>query len=518
MGVRSVPAGTRTVGDPTIAFESMKPLWDKARAVCGGERFVKEYDAFVDTRSFTNLLIPFSPTMSQEQYSFFKAEAELPGITSAFAKMLIGGLLRKPPEIRFDESVRVPEEAITWIRDNFGADGSPILSFLAATLWEEVQTSRAWVGLNVGTPEKDEDNPEIIPFPIWLRADVVINHRVAHDPATGKTQLKFLVVRGFIEDYGDENSDEIEAFHPKLIEAVWVHRLSSAGYIIEEYRAQSETTVEYQNGHKVDAPEKRPTTFKLHGEPQPGVIVKDEMIDFIPFWPFNGEYDFSEPLLTSIIDKEIALYNKVSRRNHLLYGAATYTPVVFSDMAEDDFDKIVESGLGTWIKLGENDKADILKTPTEALADMDRAIEASIEELAKLGVRMLSPETAQSGVALQLRNAAQTAQLASLCTKISATIRQLIAQMLNWRYNLELKDSDVIFNLSSDFDSAAMGHEWLRLVTEWYQDGIIPRSVWMSILKKNDMVPADYDDEAGKTEIGTDPLIKKEEESGSGFD
>jgi repressor of nif and glnA expression len=137
---------------------------------------------------------------------------------------------------------------------------------------------------------------------------------------------------------------------------------------------------------------------------------------------------------------------------------------------------------------------------------MEAAIEKSIEELAKLGVRMLSPETAQSGVALQLRNAAQTAQLSSLCTKLSATIRQIIAQMINWRYDLELTDGDVVFNLSSDFDTVGLGADWLRLITEWYQDGLIPRSIWLSIIKKNDIAPSDYDDEKGVEEINSDPV------------
>lgn len=495
MSVIQTQSRNRSVGDPTPAFESMKPMWDKARAVCGGEKAVKEFDGTVDTVAFENLLIPFSPTMSQAQYNFYKAEAELPGITSAFAKMLVGGLLRKPPEIRFRKEV--PEDAETWIRDNFGADDSPILSFLAASLWEEVQTSRAWVGLNIAS-NNDEDAP-IEPFPFWLRSDVVINHRVAEDPITGKNKLMFVIVRGYTEVYKEDE------FHPTLTETVWVHELVNGKYQIREFHANKDASATVASGKIKMDPEKMPSQFKLE-KTHKGIMIRGEVIDFIPLWPLNGEYDFGEPMLTSIIDKEVSLYNKISRRNHLLYGAATYTPIIFSDMMDEEFEKIVESGLGTWLHLGKDDKADILKTPTEALSDMEAAIEKSIEELAKLGVRMLSPETAQSGVALQLRNAAQTAQLGSLCTKLSATVRQIIAQMINWRYDLELKDGDVVFNLSSDFDTVGLGADWLRLITEWYQDGLIPRSIWLSIIKKNDIAPSDYDDEKGVEEINSDPV------------
>jgi len=47
----------------------------------------------------------------------------------------------------------------------------------------------------------------------------------------------------------------------------------------------------------------------------------------------------------------------------------------------------------------------------------------------------------------------------------------------------------------------------LRLVTEWYQQGIIPRSAFVDIAKSNDILPVDYDDEEGVGEIKEDDLI-----------
>jgi hypothetical protein len=129
---------------------------------------------------------------------------------------------------------------------------------------------------------------------------------------------------------------------------------------------------------------------------------------------------------------------------------------------------------------------------------------ASIEEMAKMGIRMLSPETAQSGVALDIRNAAQNAQMGVLNTKISNTMRQIIAFMIRWKYNIEIKIDDVQFELSADFNPTPLGADWLRLATEWYEKGLIPRSVWLQILKQNDMLSPDYDDEAGKQEITAD--------------
>ena len=149
------------------------------------------------------------------------------------------------------------------------------------------------------------------------------------------------------------------------------------------------------------------------------------------------------------------------------------------------------------LEIGVEDTCGILETPVDALEYMETAIAAAIEELAKVGVRMLSPENAQSGVALELRNAAQTAQLGSLNNKVSNTLRQIIAYMVNWRYGLDIIPADIDFTLSSDFNPIPVGADWLRLATEWYEAGKIPRSVWLLILTKNDMIPPDYDDLGG---------------------
>jgi hypothetical protein len=57
--------------------------------------------------------------------------------------MLLGGLLRKQPILTLPEDA--PEGAENWILNNFGQDDSTLISFLDSAIWEELQTSRAWV-------------------------------------------------------------------------------------------------------------------------------------------------------------------------------------------------------------------------------------------------------------------------------------------------------------------------------------------------------------------------------------
>jgi hypothetical protein len=49
----------------------------------------------------------------------------------------------------------------------------------------------------------------------------------------------------------------------------------------------------------------------------------------------------------------------------------------------------------------------------------------------------------------------------------------------------------------------------MRLVSEWYQSGIISRETWVNIAKYNDFLPADYNDEEAIEAIQTDPLVNQ---------
>ncbi|WP_396189869.1 DUF4055 domain-containing protein [Flavobacterium sp.] len=420
---------------------------------------------------------------------------------SQYTKMVVGGLLRKRPQLDLPDGA--PEDAKDWILDNFGQDDSSISAFLDAALWEELQTSRCWVYVDYpNIPNRtDLTRDEILqfkPYPVMWKAESVINWNVEQDTKSGHLKLTRVIVRMY------EESNETNEFHSDMIDTVYVHELVDNRYQIRKFQERSKTnSVPVVNG-KVQENYTRDTpvfelvdtitSFEINGEP----------LHFIPAWPLNGSIPVNEPIITAIVDKEVSLYNKTSRRNHLLYGASTYTPVITSDMTDEEFQKIVGSGLGTWIHLQQGDTASVLQTPTGALIDMDRAIAAAIEEMAKLGIRMLSPETAQSGVALELRNAAQTAQLGTLNTKISSTMCDIIAFMLNWRYGTEYTASDIKFSMSADFNPGPLGDAWLRLITEWYENGLIPRSIWLQILKQNDIVPPEYNDEEGQQQITQD--------------
>jgi len=495
----------KTVGDPCTQYESMRTIWKRARAILNGQAQAKAYDAVLDNISYSNLLLPFSPTMSVEQYRFLVAEAELPGLVGQYAKVLVGGLLRKKPIIQVgnpEKETLTPNEsdAKEWFEDKVTSTGGSMVSFLDAALWEELQSGRAWVIVDYPAVPADTENKDLTPYAFVVSAENIINWRVAS--SNGENKLVALTLRNFEEEVPDGE------FHPRLIDTVTHYYLNKSGSLeIQKYRREAEAS---QIATVAGAIQSEYQQNKVKWIPHGQLIVpmiQGNTFDEIPAFPLNGNLNCEEPLLQPLIDREIALYNKVTRRNHLLYGASTFTPVVCSDMGDDKFRDIVGGGLGSWIHVGEKDSVTTLDTPTDALKDMDRAITDTIGEMSRMGIRMLAPEgsSGESGVSLDIRNAGQTAQLGLLNNKVSKTMEKVLALMYKWRYG---EETHIKFQLTADFNPVPMGADWLRLVGEWYQAGIIPRSVFLEVSKQNDVIPSDYNDDEGMAEIQKDPIVQ----------
>ena len=500
----------KSVGDPSPQYESLKIFYERARAIIGGQDTTKAYDDALDMSGFSNLLLPFSPRMSWEQYQFYKAEAELPGLCSQYSRVLVGGLLRKPPSMRLPDGT--PEDAHEWLTRDFTGDGRGLIGFLDEALREEVTTSRAWVAVSFPyVPEGVELSPaeqrELKPFPILYKGESIINWKEGINPLTRRKMLTRVIVRQPMERPDPENE-----FHDRLVDTVMVHEITPEGfYQIRTFEKQSaENTSDtqviagsYRENYKVETGK---DSWELSTTEMP--MSSGEPLKHIPMYPLNGSVEPTEPLLMPLINREVALYNKISRRNHLMYGAATYTPVVCSDMTDEEFEELVGAGLGAWLKVREGEKIDVLDTPTNALKDMDRAIDAATVEMGRMGIRMMTPDVReQSGSALEIKNAGETAQLGTLNVKISNVMSRILTTMVNWRYGLDYSSNEMLFEMSADFNPAPLGADWLRLITEWYDSGKIPRSEWITIMKANDIIAPDYDDEKAKTEIMEDELI-----------
>ena len=492
----------KSVADPNASYESLAPTWKRIKAILGGQQTAKSYDNTL-RQDGTNLLVPFSPTMTARQFSFYRDEAELPGISSQFARTVIGGMLRKPLDIELPEEV--PEEALDWLRNRFTGSNRSLHSFLQEALWEEMNTSRAWCCVNYPVnpqPSRGDGGPPE-PYPILIGGESVINWLEGEHPITGEQTLLRIIIRMYVQEAGDNE------FHPNWVDRVWVHELDPEGNyrirVFEKPDPRSTSAGVVGGTLQQDYDVLQGTDF-VEVATETEVLRSGERLDFIPIFPLNGQIEPVEPMLTNFVDREVGLYNRISRRNHLLYGASTYTPVLKSSLSDDERQDIVASGLGSWLFIDREDDIDVLQTPSDALEDYDRAIASTLDEMSRMGMRMLSPEVEQSGTALEIRNAGQTAQLASLSRAISSSLTSIITWMVNWRYDLDISEEEVTVVLSTDLSPVPLGEEYMRLVSEWYQGGLIPRSTFLEVLRINDILPADYNDQDAVEEINADEL------------
>ena len=502
---------TKTVGSPRDEYLSLQNEWKRNRAIIQGQTYAKDHDQAPRT---DNLLLPFNVTMTQEQYDHYKAEAELPGVSSQYARMLTGGLLRKAPTLEINDNRIDTEETIDWIMNRFGQGNESLIAFLDSALWEEMQSSRAWIQVDYPNVDEEALTPEerrrITPFPRLWNAESIINWSTATNPISGYQLLTSVIIRSYAPRTASN------PYHPELVDTVWVHRLDEEGlYVIDTYEASRNqgTSIDAQiiDGSLQQNYKDYTTDNWTLVDSNPNVMINGERLGAIPFFPLNGSIDIVDPAFSPIVDREVALYNKISRRNHLLYLSATYTPVVRSDsLSDSDKSQLARQGLGTWMFIGAQDSIETLSTPTAALSDMENAIRNGYDELTRIGVKMLSLEpnnSDQSGVALQIRNAAQNAQLATLNAKISEQVKTIIRFMIHWRTGVIVEDADIRFNLSTDFARASTSSDIVRLIAEWYQGGLIPRSLFLEIMKANDIIPSDYQDTGAVQEIEQDNLV-----------
>ena len=457
---------TVDVATPCGEYELWKSTWIRNAAIIAGEKATKSIDV---APTINSILIPFSGNMTLEQYNLFKMEAELPGINSQFAAMLRGGMLRKPPIVESKDTATQE-----WISEKFTSDNQSIITFLSELITEEIATQRAWVLISYPDIGSGGNAESAYPYPICYKALDVINWEETTD-SNGVRQLSMAVIKA------SEPSEEQEsAFHTSYDDTYRVHRLDDEGY------------------YEIAVYDEAGEVLRIHDN----IYANDERLTSIPLYTANGSIDVIKPILNTLIDKEVSLYNKASRRNHLLLGAATFTPIVHSDMGEDSFKAIVAAGLGSWIQVGIDDKVDTLKTPTEALSDLADSISEGYSEIARLGVRMLAPEKSDvSGVALKLRSANQDVTIGNLAVILSKTVEKVIDFMVYWKTG---EESGVSFRLNDDFQLAPLGYEYIKLMTEWYESKLIPRSLWMTLIKDNELIPAEYNDTKGVTEINGD--------------
>ena len=475
------------IGEPNPSYRDIKSTYIKMRACMSGERQVKAFDDRIKTDG-TNFLIPFSPYMDDDKYSWYKSEAEWLGFTENYARVLVGGLLRKQPNFMLPDSIpeALRDEITNWIVNDFDKTQGSLSAFLDHALWYEMVNSRSWIYINQPVDETEQS----MPYPLLINGESIINWQTSTRPETGSIQLDFLIIEGLSIDR--TNTPINNRYHPKRNRTIYLHELDPAsGYYISRTFQENPVFAGQDSAPVRDPSDLRFSSRWVLTETQEDFTVNGERIDFIPIFPLNGYIEPIEPMLSSLVNTELGLYNRIGRRNHLLYGSASYTPVILATaLQEEDKTNIRQTGLGDYWFLNSEDDVKIVTAPSEALTALGEAIMETVTIMARLGVRILSNDenADQSGVALDIRNSYQAATLSALSKRINHQMRRIITLMINWRYDIDLNENDVVFELSSDFNNREIQIEWFRILMELNSREIVSHEVLERVLKDNEIL------------------------------
>ena len=477
--------------------------WMRNRAVVSGTSSVLEWDRFVNNNAYTNMLVPFSAKMTQENYDIYKSEAEFPELTGEYIRIVLGGLLRKEPSISYEDS------------SDIFPNTPELLPMVQSAVEEELTTNRCWVAVYWNSQLQKA-------LPRVYRGENVINWQQDLD-----NNLLRVVIRYLYPHYENYQTDHLWMIEDHYL--AYNQEYEQVCYHLDTYREDRDlqTTPEIVNPnlYNINIQEE---LNRLRATTTPGAFTKyfesekvsyslfssvvplkhGEPLTEIPVIPLNGHITPITPMISGMVHKELALYNKTSRRNHLLYSSGILTPMVFASSSQEVEDQL-DRGLGTiWI-LPVDSKVDILQTPTGALSDFESAIGQNVESISRLGIRLLSNDNtyAQSGVALTLRNSPQIAQLSLFNTRVSRQFEKILNLLEDYNRNPMAEPRKMSFSLTQDFDPTPLGSEWLRLITEMYESKMLPRSAWIDALKRNDILADSYNDQEGVQEIQQDPLV-----------
>ncbi len=453
--------GDAKIDTPEPDYVKMLPHWQRMRAIIGGDVTVKQYDHYIRQYSgnsgylygpeYTTILNTFGPEMKREQYDWYQTESNFPGYTLQHLKTMIGQILESKPSLQLPDNI--DESVLDWIQNEFTADNKSLYQYIAELLYEELTTGRCFVWI-------DYDEEQSKPVPFMLKAEDVLN--VKYDG----NKLKHVIIQ-VLESIPNVG----KRYHANYVKKLYVHELDPDDnnlYNLKIYEKQDSDDRNSASSSSSAGNNDYYNGYVLREEIKP--VMNNNRLDFIPIYQMQGHDSIVNPPLQNFAKKEELIYNYQSRKTHLLYGAALYTPVLKTKLSEriaagkDGKQKVYQPGqaeenlrrgkLGGILVINQEDDLNILAGPSEAVADFDKGINDLHHELAKMGVRFLQEDRSrESGIAMRTRKHETGVILSSMTGRVIASCKKFITLMVNWREDLDLDENDISLTFSTDLTS-----------------------------------------------------------------
>lgn len=228
---------------------------------------------------------------------------------------------------------------------------------------------------------------------------------------------------------------------------------------------------------------------------------RGQTLNEIPFVFINTK-DISAspdiPPLLGLANLTLAIYRAEADYRHTLYMQGQDTLVVVG--GSQDQDQATRVGAGAKIDVDMGGDAKFIGVSSSGLAEMRQALQNDKEAaVTKAGQLMNSNSKQESGDALKIRMAAQTASLNQVAVTAAYGLEQLLKKLARWM-NVDETQVKVIPNLQFA-DKNMTGQDFAQLVAA-KQTGLLPISdaALHEILKSQNLTKMDYQEERAQME------------------
>ncbi len=262
--------------------------------------------------------------------------------------------------------------------------------------------------------------------------------------------------------------------------------------------------------------------FSASGEPNVPQAVGAKPLTEVPFvviGPLNLTPDIDEIPLLEVARAAFAEYRLDADYRHQLYMSGQETFVIIGDIEADKIPTVI--GAGVTVLLPENSAAMYVGPSGVGITTTRQAIQDERQKAVTAGAKLFDNQSnlAESGEALKLRWAAQTATLLSVAMTVSAGLEKALRYIAMFK---GLDPKEVIVTPNTSFvDSDMTPSDALSLSGLWMNGTLSKRTVYERLMKGG-LTNTDRDFDAEKELIAEDDLERAartgEDEGGGGED
>lgn len=455
--------------DPTIKhpdYIAFAPSWSLMRDTVAGEDDVKARGtAYLPLKSGTAAIN--DPSKRQQVYNLYRLRAEFPEIVAPTIRGAVGVMLAKIANIQLPA-------AMEHLRERATLDGLTLEALHRRMAMEVMTTGR--YGILPGIA--DDGTPHLSGYV----AESIVNW----DSTGGK--LDFLVL--------DET-------------ALVRDRVSGQWAAVEKYR---ECFIE-NGAYRARVWTKVSDTWSAEDGP-PALTPRGDGLGELPFVPV-GSLDLSiapdDVPLYGLAKLAIRVYRLDADFSFSLHMTSEPTPVA---IGFDDPERAIEDGIAPktlgssvlWI-LPQGGDAKYLEFSGPGLEKQAAAIKDALDRAAQFGAQVIQAgNQAESGEALKLRAASQTATLTTIAQTTAAGLERALRHIATW---IGANPEEVVVTPNLDFFGRRIAADEARAIWEGWQQGMYDWRTALDLLRQGKWVNEDADPdeiEAALSKDGGDDL------------